>query len=176
MTRRQIHYEGAFEDFLRVQGIPYVAVDESKRAIFGRAALKSFDFVVYSPDGPNLIVDIKGRKFPDTAAVGKKRASRAWENWITRQDVEGLEQWEGVFGGDFRAVLVFAYWLQGTARSSPFEDVFFHRNGYYAFMTMTLGNYVSLARPRSRKWQTISVPGRTFADNAVDVRQMMGII
>ena len=176
MTKRQIHYEGAFEDFLRVQGIPYVAVDEARRAIFGKASLKSFDFVVYSHEGPNLLVDIKGRKFPDTAAAGKKHTTRAWENWITRQDVEGLEQWQGVFGQDFRAVLVFAYWLQGSERTSPFDDVYFYHNSYYAFMTMTLDDYVSQARPRSEKWQTIAVPSRTFADSAVDVRQMMGVL
>ena len=65
MTRRSVHYEAAFEDYLRRQQIPYVAVDEAKRAIFGRVSLKSFDFVVYSSSGANLLVDIKGRKFPD---------------------------------------------------------------------------------------------------------------
>ena len=32
MADRSVHYEAAFEAFLRQKGIPYVAVDEAKRA------------------------------------------------------------------------------------------------------------------------------------------------
>ena len=62
MADRSIHYEAAFEAFLRDRGIPYVAVDEAKKALFADARLKSFDFVVYSKNGPNLLVDVKGRQ------------------------------------------------------------------------------------------------------------------
>ncbi|MGH7178905.1 MAG: HYExAFE family protein, partial [Tepidisphaeraceae bacterium] len=48
---RKVHYEAAFEAFLRQRGIPYVAVDEAKKALFADAKLKSFDFVVYSKNG-----------------------------------------------------------------------------------------------------------------------------
>src|SRR5688500_7028395 len=44
MADRKIHYEAAFEAYLRERGIPYVAVDEAKKAIFANAKLKSFDF------------------------------------------------------------------------------------------------------------------------------------
>jgi len=62
MADRNIHYEAAFEAFLRDKGIPYVAVDEAKKALFANAKLKSFDFVVYSRNGPNLLIDVKGRQ------------------------------------------------------------------------------------------------------------------
>ncbi|HPS52974.1 MAG TPA: HYExAFE family protein [Phycisphaerae bacterium] len=176
MTGRRIHYEDAFEDFLRTQGIPYVAVDDDKQTIFGKASIKSFDFVVYSHEGPNLIVDIKGRKFPDVATAGAKRSTRAWENWITRQDLDGLTRWQDIFGSDFQVVLVFAYWLQGKVNTSPFDDVYFYNNSYYAFMAMPLSAYVSFAQPRSEKWQTIAVPSRIFADNAVDIRRMLNVL
>ena len=52
MADRTIHYEAAFEAFLRERGVPYVAVDEAKKALFASAKLKSFDFVVYSKSGP----------------------------------------------------------------------------------------------------------------------------
>ena len=29
-----VHYEAAFEDFLRRKGLPYIAVDEAKKALF----------------------------------------------------------------------------------------------------------------------------------------------
>src|SRR2546423_987338 len=65
MADRTVHYEAAFEAFLRERGIPYVAVDEAKKALFANAKLKSFDFVVYSKNGPNLLVDVKGRQCRD---------------------------------------------------------------------------------------------------------------
>ena len=58
MADRTVHYEAAFEAFLRDKGIPCVAVDEAKKALFSNAKLKSFDFVVYSKSGPNLLVDV----------------------------------------------------------------------------------------------------------------------
>ena len=54
MADRSVHYEAAFEAFLRDRGIPYVAVDEAKKALFANAKLKSFDFVVYSKNGQQL--------------------------------------------------------------------------------------------------------------------------
>ena len=49
MTQRHIHYEAAFEDYLRSRGWPYIPVDEQKKAIFAGARIKSFDFLVYRP-------------------------------------------------------------------------------------------------------------------------------
>lgn len=102
MAQRRHHYERAFEGFLRARRIPYVAVDEARKALVpvdvqrvgaaggdgggGAAgpALKSFDFVLYGagaggtglgsgPDGCNLLVDIKGRKV--TARTAKRSAA-----------------------------------------------------------------------------------------------------
>ncbi len=61
MAHRNIHYEAAFEDYLRCMGSPYVAVDEAKRAIFAETSIKNFDFLVYSDSGVNLLTDVKGR-------------------------------------------------------------------------------------------------------------------
>lgn len=173
MAHRNIHYEAAFEDYLRAKGWPYVAVDETRKAIFGGTGVKSFDFLVYSESGPNLLVDVKGRKFPDSIPGPKRGASRAWENWITRGDVEGLREWEKVFGPDFAAVLVFAYWLQGPPSRAPFEDVHCFRDKRYAFVGVRMEQYVGLARPRSSKWQTIAVPGEQFAKIAGDIASFL---
>ena len=174
MAHRRIHYEAAFEDYLRGRGWPYVAVDEAKKAIFGAAAIKSFDFLVYSESGANLLVDVKGRKFPDISASGRKRhASRAWENWITQDDAEGLIEWEKVFGKDFRATLVFAYWLQGAPQRSPFPDVHFYKGRPYAFVGLALSDYLAVARTRSEKWRTISIPSGEFAKKAKDIASLL---
>ena len=54
MADRSVHYEAAFEGYLRDRGVPYVSVDEAKKALFATAKLKSFDFVVYSKAGASL--------------------------------------------------------------------------------------------------------------------------
>jgi hypothetical protein len=173
LAQRSVHYEAAFEDYLRSRAAPYVAVDEAKKALFGRLALKSFDFIVYSDTGPNLLVDVKGRKFPDDVPGRKRGKQRAWENWVTRDDVDGLFQWQGVFGVEFTPILTFAYWLQGPPRRAPFEDVHLYRDKPYAFMAIPLEQYVSLARPRSRKWRTLSAPAADFAKCAQPFAQLL---
>lgn len=81
IAQRRHHYEHAFEEFLRARRIPYVAVDEAKKALLPESAslvvqepdfldpaappkpssLKSFDFVLYGK-GSNLLVEVKGRR------------------------------------------------------------------------------------------------------------------
>ncbi len=169
MAHRNVHYEAAFEDYLRGRQLPYVAVDEAKKALFAGAALKSFDFLVYSESGANLLVDVKGRKFPDTTPGRRNASCRAWENWVTREDLESLAEWEKVFGSGFQAVLTVAYWLQGPPLRAPFDDVHFYKKKHYAFLAVRLCDYVAHARPRSHKWQTVAMGTRTFATMARDI-------
>lgn len=158
MTRRHIHYEAAFEDYLRSQGLPYIAVDEHKKAIFSGARIKSFDFLLYRPSGPAWLVDIKGRKFPYHGAGGK----RYWENWVTQDDLEGLAQWQRVFGDGFEAVLVFAYWLTDSQGRLPSARAHAFRDEYYSFLSVQLDDYRRYCRPRSAKWRTVTVPAANF--------------
>src|ERR1700712_286890 len=116
MADRNVHYEAAFEAFLRNKGVPYVAVDEAKKALFSNAKLKSFDFVVYSKNGPNLLIDVKGRSMR-TSASGKSGSSL--QTWATQQDVDDLIQWQQVFGDGFKAVLLFVYWIDAPLIPEP---------------------------------------------------------
>src|SRR3982750_3249899 len=84
MGDRNVHYEAAFEAYLRQRAIPYVAVDEAKRALFANAKLKGFDFVVYSKNGPNLLIDIKGRQCNNAKNGGGGR--RSLQTWATGED------------------------------------------------------------------------------------------
>ena len=174
MAHRNVHYEAAFEDYLRCREWPYVAVDEAKKSSFAGAGLKNFDFLVYSTAGANLLVDVKGRKFPDTSVPGRRGGGvRAWENWVTRDDIEGLARWEQVFGVEFAAVLVFAYWLQGPPGRSPFGDVHFYRKRHYAFLAVTLADYGAAAVARSAKWRTLTMPTRKFRAAARDFAEFL---
>ncbi|HYO08264.1 MAG TPA: HYExAFE family protein [Tepidisphaeraceae bacterium] len=158
MADRTIHYEAAFEAFLRSRGIPYVAVDEAKKALFANAKLKSFDFVVYSKAGPNLLVDVKGRQLRDR--TGRK----GFETWTTERDVEDLMQWEQVFGDGFRAVLTFVYWIDPPLTPGP--GMFEHRERWYILMGIDLAEYRNAMRRRSAKWETVCLPAEEFRNLA----------
>jgi hypothetical protein len=161
MADRGSHYERAFEAFLRQKTVPYVAVDEAKRALFGRAKLKGFDFLVYSHNGPNLLVDVKGRQL-----LGGK----SLQTWTTERDVDDLEQWEQVFGDDFRAVFAFTYWTgggeedgQAALPSMPQEPGGFeHGKRRYRLLGVGLADYRKHMRRRSAKWKTVAIPAQEF--------------
>jgi hypothetical protein len=154
MADRSVHYEAAFEAFLRDRGIPYVAVDEAKKALFANARLKSFDFVVYSKKGPNLLIDVKGRSC-------RNRTDRAgFETWATQQDVNDLMQWEQVFGEGFKAVLMFIYWIEPPLNAGL--GMFQHRDRWYLVMGIDLAEYRSRMRRRSAKWETVCLPAQEF--------------
>jgi hypothetical protein len=160
MARRNIHYEAAFEDYLRSRAVPYVPVDETRRVIFAGARVKSFDFLVYPPVGRKWLVDVKGRQFPYVDEKGGSK--RYWENWITREDMESMADWEAVFGGDFEARFVFAYLLQGPPDRWPSARPHRFRGEYYAFLSVKLADYQRESRERSERWQTVGVRSEAF--------------
>ena len=161
MAQRRFHYDQAFEIYLRQRAIPYVAVDEAKRALHAHkrspvSPLKSFDFVVYSSTGPNLLVDVKGRKCP--SGTGGHR----WENWATEDDISCLLQWQQVFGDGFRSLLVFAYHVTEPSRETEHERCHTIRNRTYAFYGVWADQYGTAMRQRSPRWQTVWLPAADF--------------
>lgn len=171
MDRRN-HYEIAFEAFLRELRLPYVAVDESKKALFSGSKLKSFDFVVYSKRGPNLLVDIKGRK-----ALGESGASL--QTWATRRDVDDLSQWERIFGEGFKALFAFVFEVDPVLAPPPGH--FVHRQGderhaatlrerHYLMLGVDLADYRNHMSRRSVRWDTVAMPTAEFRQLARPVR------
>ena len=90
------------ENHLREKGWPYVAVDEAKKAIFSGSNIASFDFLVYSTTGPNLLVLIVTRR-------------------PTPAQVEQMRQWEQTFGKDFLAA--FTFQAAGEWRTLSLKDL-----------------------------------------------------
>ncbi len=155
MADRSVHYEAAFEGYLREHGIPYVAVDEAKKAMFANARLKSFDFVVYNKSGANLLVDIKGRQLR-----GRTGRAGSFQTWATEQDVKDLLQWQQVFGEGFRAVLMFVYWIDPPLTPEP--GMFAFRDRWYLVLGVELAEYQEHMRRRSAKWETVAIPQADF--------------
>lgn len=176
MAQRRFHYEQAFEHFLRANRVPYVAVDEAKKALMPAAdkskakqapasgqpaaALKSFDFVVYAPQR-NLLVDVKGRMFGSQASANPQ-SSRRFESWVTQDDVDSLTHWQSLFGTDFRAVFIFAYCLRQQPPDALFEELFAFGDRWYALREINLDDYRKAMVNRSGKWQTVHVPAEAF--------------
>ena len=156
MADRNVHYEAAFEAFLRDKGIPCVAVDEAKKALFANAKLKSFDFVVYSKNGPNLLIDVKGRQLRSRSGGTR----RAFETWTTEQDVVDLMQWQDVFGEGYKAVLTFIYWIDPPLAEEP--GMFMFRGRWYQMMGVDLAEYRNHMRRRSAKWETVALGAEDF--------------
>ena len=174
MAQRRFHYEQAFEHYLRANRIPYVAVDEAKKALMPAtakrqaaksvdavAALKSFDFVVYAPHG-NLLVDVKGRMFGSDKSSAST-SSRRYESWVTQDDVDSLQQWQKLFGPDFTATFVFAYCLRQQPPDALFDELFAFGEKWYALREVTLADYMREMTPRSGKWHTVHVPAGAFS-------------
>jgi hypothetical protein len=153
-TKSAIHYEAAFEDYLRRKGLPYIAVDEAKKALFAGAKLKSFDFVVYRPEGKNLLVDVKGRKL----APGRPTL----QNWTTREDIDDLRQWQDIFGDGFSAMFLFMYYWPGRPDAAPLKDMFLHNDKWYGTFGISIGDYREQMKPRSEAWGTVHLPTAEF--------------
>ena len=164
MAIRSNHYDAAFEQYLRARRVPYVAVDEQRRALAADASLKSFDFIVSRPGGGSLLVDVKGRRFGDGAAK--------WESWATADDIECLLKWETVFGPGSRAALAFAYDL-AEGEDAGCGEPFVWGGRRYAFFAVTAADYATAMTARSESWQTVNLPRADFARLRVPFAELL---
>lgn len=157
MANRHNHYEAAFEAYIRALRIPCVAVDEAKRAISGDVGVKSPDFLLYPGLGTNFVVEVKGKR--GKTAIGR----RAWENWVTLDDLDGLARWQAMFGPGFRAVFCFVYAEKaGDFPLPPGDGSFTFRNRLYRFWGLELDEYVSHLRSRGPAWKAVAMARAEF--------------
>jgi hypothetical protein len=155
-VQRRHHYELAFEHHLRERRVPYVAVDEARKALLPAgtiwgASLKSFDFVLYG-EGLNLLAEVKGRRI----------GGRGLDSWATQEDVDALTGWERLFGDGFAGALVFVYWCESQPPAPLFEEVFEFKGRWYAIRAALARDYAPIMKPRSVRWRTVHVPGPGF--------------
>lgn len=173
MAQRRFHYDASFEYYLRANRIPYIVVDEARKALDSPdktstvpLKLKSFDFVVYARNGPNLLVDVKGRKHSG-------RSHRQLNNWVTADDVADLLRWQEVFGGGFRAALVFLYWCEAQPPDALFHEIFSFRDRWYAVLAIGVEDYRRHMSRRSAKWGTVHMPASDFGRLACPLKQLL---
>ena len=174
---------------MRSRRVPYVAVDEARKALLPEGAelsvtrsdepgvsraIKSFDFVIYSAGGA-LLVEVKGRKVSRRVAgpsavreaLARRRTttltrSGRLESWVTLDDVESMGAWERLFGPGFEAAFVFIYWCDEEPPDGLFQEIFEYQSRWYALRAVTLSEYVAHMRTRSRRWGTVDLPPARF--------------
>jgi hypothetical protein len=158
---RDNHYEAALEAYLRERGVGFVAVDEAKRSLLADgASVKSLDFIVVGPDDAKLVVDVKGRKFPNGPA---DRPRKAWQNWVEQDDPDALLRWAAHLGPDFRGVLAFVYHvLPHVTLPEGTPDTFAFRGATYLMRAVDAADYRDAMTPRSRRWGTVHLPAAAF--------------
>jgi hypothetical protein len=109
-----------------------------------------------------LLVDVKGRKFP---AEIRGEMHRAWQNWSTREDVEGLGRWAERFGPGYRGLLVFAYHILPVVELPPdTADLFAFHGRNYLFRAIDVLDYQRFMRVRSPRWDTVHLPQAVFRE------------
>lgn len=146
------HYEVMFEYFLRKNQVLYIAVDEKRKPIVDEKPIKNFDFIVSSFNGKYL-VDIKGKIF----------APNVWDNWVTEDDLSGLKVWGNHFNA-FVPLLVIPYLVKEDHihHLKDYADIRKHENKTYGIVAVTLAEFYTHARPRSKTWKAIYVDKYTF--------------
>lgn len=176
VAQRRHHYERAFEGFLRQNRVPYIAVDEAKKALLPDGArlqvssaegggpagppmgIKSFDFVIYG-ERQNLLLEVKGRRVPRSLSLATKGRL---ESWVTLDDVDSLTRWQRLFGPGFRSAFAFCYWCEAQPPDGLFQQVFEDRGRWYAVRLIATDVYARHMRVRSARWRTVHLSAVEF--------------
>lgn len=163
------HYERAFENWLIDNHIKYVAFDEHKRAAYEQTDIKSFDFLLYLPDGQIVIAEVKGRTFKGTSLA----RLAALECWVTIEDIEGLSKWQQIFGQGHQAIFVFVYKIENIDVDFDGRDVYEFNTDRYLFFCIKLDDYRRFMVRRSPKWQTVTLPAEKFRQCATQLADFL---
>jgi hypothetical protein len=170
MDNHQVnHYEKAFENWLIDNCVKFTAIDQSKRAAFGKVKLKSFDFLLYRKNEPVIIAEVKGRIFKGTTFEKLRR----FECWVLADDVEGLLQWQNVFGKGHEAYFIFAYDIENIDVDFDGRAVYESAGRRYAFSAIKLDDYRKFMKLRSPKWRTVTLGADDFRRCAIDLENLL---
>jgi hypothetical protein len=163
------HYERAFESWLKDNGVQYLAVDQQKRAAFARSKIKSFDFLFYTQDSNAYVAEIKGRKFTSKTFT----AFGSLPNWVTADDVKGLENWVEIFGKKYRGLFVFVYNPENIDIETDGREIYEYRGDRYVFMGVLLDDYKKGKTVRSKKWKTVHLSAEYFKNCSIRLDELI---
>ena len=163
------HYERAFGNWLIDNRVQYLAVDEEKRAAFGRSKIKSFDYLLKFGNQPIIITEVKGRLFKGTSFAKLS----GFECWVTADDIMGLTNWQQIFGTGHRAAFIFAYKIENIDVDFDGREIYEFDGGRYIFFCLRLDDYCGNMKIRSPKWKTVTLPADKFRKHAVQMQNLL---
>ena len=96
-----------------------------------------------------------------------------FECWVSREDVDGLADWQRILGSGHLAVFVFAYQIENIDVDFDGREVYESSRGRYVFFAVRLDEYRRCMKLRSPKWQTLNLPAEKFRESAVQMQQLL---
>jgi hypothetical protein len=167
----QNHYEKAFEAYLSVNSIDYARISQESRYCGQNGKIKSFDYFIRLPDGPDMAVELKGRSFRGKTLDGLKGV----QTWVSADDVEGLDNWLSLSRDIQAAGFVFAYLIKTADFDSDGMRLFEIDGRSYAFYWVDFSRYCRFMKRRSRSWRTVYMPAESFRSFALEASAVFGI-
>ncbi len=122
--------------------------------------------MVYSSQRRNLLIDVKGRKHSG-------KTGRAFQNWVTRDDVTCMQRWAELFGPDFEPAFAFLFWCDAQPPDALFHEVFAYGDRWYAVLAVRLSDYRQHMRDRSVRWDTVSIPAKAFGQLSLPLKELL---
>ena len=163
------HYERSFANWLMDNNVRYIAVDEHKRAAFGKVKIKSFDYLIFPPNQRTILAEVKGRIFKGTSLAGLK----GFDCWVTADDIEGLSKWQKVFGPDHIAAFIFSYHIKKIDVDFDGREIYKFNDSRYIFFALRLDDYLKYMKVRSPKWRTLTLPADKFRLCAIQMQNLL---
>jgi len=163
------HYKRAFSNWLDENHIHHIAMDQEKRAAFGKSKIKTFDYLLYPPNQQIFVAELKGRKFRGTTFEKLK----GLQCWVTMDDVSSLTNWQKVFGPTHTCIFVFSYKIEKADVDYDGREIHRFQNNKYTFFAVKLSDYCKYMKQRSPKWQTVSLSAKDFRNSAVQMQNLI---
>ncbi|MBF0364693.1 MAG: HYExAFE family protein [Oligoflexia bacterium] len=163
------HYENAVEAYLKENNYPYISTLESRRVAYNGGTIKNFDFIL--PGRKILFMDIKGRKFGYASTPGN-----TFENWILLDDISSLTTWSSLSSSNQQAYLLYAFCLPDMAMPLPkvfIGNSFVFNEKVYAFLAITIEDYIKNSKKRSIKPPACCVSRKLFATLVTPLFQIL---
>lgn len=164
-------YELVFASWLRENHIRFVDVNQSKRFSLHQGDVKNFDFLIRPRSRVPLLAEVKGRTFHGRSLAGLK----GLDGWVTLEDVEALAYWQTQFQKEkpaAAAIFVFVFGLEQIDIETDGQAIYDFDNKRFLMLAVPLEPYRACMKPRSPKWQTVTMPAEDFRKYAVPVHDV----
>jgi hypothetical protein len=92
---------------------------------------------------------------------------------VLADDVEGLLQWQNVFGDGHEAYFIFAYNVENIDVDFDGRAVYESAGRRYSFAAVKLDDYRKFMKLRSPKWRTVTLGADDFRRCAIDLEHLL---